>query len=107
MADGATPMTDGQSNYPVPEAFAKASNLTPEKYQELYDASIENPEAFWREQGKRLDWFKPYSIVKDVSWDKSDLHVKWYSDGELNVAYNCIDRHLDKARRQGGAYLGR
>ena len=96
MADGATPMTSGQSVYPVPDAFAKNSNLTPEKYQELYRTSIENPEAFWREEGKRLDWFKPYTIVKDVSWDKSDFHVRWYADGELNVAYNCIDRNLEK-----------
>lgn len=89
-------MSDGQTTYPVPAVFSDHANLTPEKYDELYKASLKDPEAFWREQGQRLDWFKPYSIVKDVSWDKSDLHVRWYSDGELNVSYNCIDRHLDK-----------
>ncbi|MEO1554667.1 MAG: acetyl-coenzyme A synthetase N-terminal domain-containing protein, partial [Pseudomonadota bacterium] len=80
--------------YPVPSDFAAKANLTPEKYAEMYAASIADPDAFWREHGKRLDWSKPYTKVKDVSWDKSDLHVRWYSDGELNVAYNCIDRHL-------------
>ncbi|MEO1360435.1 MAG: acetate--CoA ligase, partial [Pseudomonadota bacterium] len=82
------------SVYPVPADFAAKANLTPEKYKEMYAASVVDPEAFWREQGKRLDWSKPYTTVKDVSWDKSDLHVRWYSDGELNVSYNCIDRHL-------------
>ena len=78
----------------VPEAFSAQANLTPEKYREMYAASIADPISFWAEQGKRLDWSKPYTTVKDVSWDRSDLHVRWYSDGELNVSYNCIDRHL-------------
>ena len=87
-------MTDKKS-YPVPADFAAKANLTPEKYKDMYAASIVNPEAFWREQAQRLDWFKPFTTVKDVSWDKEDLHVKWYSDGELNVCYNCLDRHLE------------
>lgn len=82
--------------YPVPADFAANANLSPAKYKEMYVASIADPEAFWDEHGKRLDWITPYTIVKDVSWQKEDLHVKWYSDGELNVAYNCIDRHLAK-----------
>ena len=86
-------MTDSPI-YPVPAEFAAKANLSPEKYREMYAASIADPEAFWGEHGKRLDWSKPYTTVKDVSWDKSDLHVRWYSDGELNVSYNCIDRHL-------------
>ncbi len=94
MADGALNMTD-TNTYPVPADFAAKANLTPEKYEEMYAASIADPEAFWAEHGLRLDWSKPYTKVKDVSWDKSDLHVRWFSDGELNVAYNCIDRHLD------------
>ena len=81
--------------YPVPADFAAKANLSPEKYKDMYAASIVNPEAFWREQAGRLDWFKPFTQVKDVSWDKEDLHVKWYSDGELNVCYNCLDRHLE------------
>ena len=81
--------------YPVPAEFAAKANLSPEKYKDMYAASIVNPEAFWREQAGRLDWFKPFTEVKDVSWDKEDLHVRWYSDGELNVCYNCLDRHLE------------
>mgnify|MGYP000173911269 CR=1 FL=1 len=80
--------------YPVPSDFAAKANLSPEQYREMYAASIADPEKFWGEQGKRLDWSKPYTTVKDVSWDRSDLHVRWYSDGELNVSVNCIDRHL-------------
>ncbi len=89
-------MTDTSKTYPVPEAFAKQANLTPEKYREMYAASIADPVAFWGEHGKRLDWIKPYSVVKDVSWETGDLHVRWYSDGILNVTANCIDRHLEK-----------
>ncbi len=88
-------MTDTSKTYPVPEAFAKQANLTPEKYREMYAASIADPVAFWGEHGKRLDWIKPYSVVKDVSWETGDLHVRWYSDGVLNVTANCIDRHLE------------
>ena len=61
----------------------------------MYAASISDPEAFWGEHGKRLDWIKPYTVVKDVSWETGDLHVKWYSDGVLNVSANCLDRHLE------------
>jgi acetyl-CoA synthetase len=86
-------MTDSPI-YPVPSDFALTANLSPEKYREMYAASVADPEAFWGEHGKRLDWSKPYTQVKDVSWDTPDLHVRWYADGELNVSYNCIDRHL-------------
>ena len=87
-------MSDASKTYPVPADFAAKANLTPEKYREMYAASIADPEAFWGEHGKRLDWITPYTVVKDVSWETGDLHVKWYSDGVLNVSANCIDRHL-------------
>ena len=63
-------------------------------YQAMYDASIADPEAFWAEHGKRIDWIKPYSQVSDVSYDKADLHISWFGDGTLNAAANCLDRHL-------------
>ena len=88
-------MSDAQKIYPVPAEFAAKANLTPEKYREMYEASISDPEAFWGEHGKRLDWIKPYTVVKDVSWETGDLHVKWFSDGVLNVSANCLDRHLE------------
>jgi len=84
--------------YPVPEEYKKNTNCDLQKYQEMYKDSIENNESFWDKQGHRLDWIKDYTQVKDVSFNKEDLHIKWYSDGVLNVSYNCIDRHLkDKA----------
>ncbi|MEX1252103.1 MAG: acetate--CoA ligase [Hyphomonas sp.] len=89
-------MSDTSKTYPVPEAFAKQANLTPEKYREMYAASIADPVAFWGEQGKRLDWTVPYTQVKDVSWETGDLHVRWYHDGVLNVSANCLDRHLEQ-----------
>ena len=63
-------------------------------YQAMYDASIAEPDAFWAEHGKRIDWIKPYSQVSDVSYDKADLHISWFGDGTLNAAANCLDRHL-------------
>ncbi len=100
-------MSDQEKLYPVPEAFAAKANLTPEKYREMYAASIADPEAFWGEQGRRLDWIKPYSVVKDVSWETGDLHVRWYSDGILNLTANCIDRHLAaKADKTAFLWIG-
>ncbi len=87
-------MSDTNKIYPVPKDFAATSKLTPTSYESIYSASIFDPEAFWGEQGLRLDWMVPYSKVKNVSWDKSNLSVKWYEDGVLNVTANCIDRHL-------------
>ena len=63
-------------------------------YQAMYDSSIADPDAFWAEHGKRIDWIKPYSQVSDVSYDKADLHISWFGDGTLNAAANCLDRHL-------------
>ena len=63
-------------------------------YQAMYEASIADPDAFWAEHGKRIDWIKPYSQVSDVSYDKADLHISWFGDGTLNAAANCLDRHL-------------
>jgi len=88
-------MSESEKTYPVPKAFAASANLSPAGYQEMYQASIADPEGFWGEQGKRLNWMREYTSVKDVSWDKSNLSVKWYSDGILNVTENCIDRHLE------------
>ncbi|OAN76629.1 acetate--CoA ligase [Jannaschia sp. EhC01] len=64
------------------------------KYDEMYAASMADPDAFWGEHGKRLDWIKPYTKVKNTSFAHDDVHVKWFEDGTLNVSANCIDRHL-------------
>jgi len=85
------------SDYPmhnVSPEWAKNAHLNAEQAEKFYQQSIDDPEAFWGQQGKRLDWFKPYSKVKDVSFDVNDLHIKWFYDGTLNVCHNCVDRHL-------------
>ena len=81
--------------YPVPSAFAQNANLSPKAYQENYERSIEEPEAFWAEQAKRLNWMKSPTQIKDVSWEKEDLHIRWYADGVLNITESCLDRHLE------------
>jgi len=80
--------------YPVPAEWAEKAWADNDKYLEMYQASIDDPEAFWGEQGKRINWIKPYTKVKDVSFAKEDLHIRWYYDGTLNASANCLDRHL-------------
>ena len=81
--------------YPVSAESKERALIDAEGYAELYAHSINNNEAFWSEQAGRIDWIKPFTKVKDVSFEKDDLHIKWYEDGTLNVCYNCIDRHLE------------
>ena len=69
--------------------------------------SIKDPDTFWKRQAARLDWIKPFTKVRDVSWDPDNLHIKWFEDGALNVAANCIDRHLRQARQPDRDHLGR
>jgi acetyl-CoA synthetase len=86
-------MSDEQV-FPVSEAIAKTAWIDNTKYLAWYKQSIENPEAFWAEQGKRIDWIKPFTKVKDVSFQAPNVHIKWFYDGTLNVSANCLDRHL-------------
>ncbi|MDC0966596.1 acetate--CoA ligase [Alphaproteobacteria bacterium] len=74
--------------------LAKSALIDANGYAALYQDSIANPDQFWAEHGKRIDWIKPYSQISDVSYDAKDLHIKWYADGTLNAAANCLDRHL-------------
>lgn len=80
--------------FPVNAQLANQAHINDEQYRELYQQSIINPEGFWREQGKILDWITPYSKVKNTSYDPGHVSIKWFEDGELNVSANCIDRHL-------------
>jgi acetyl-CoA synthetase len=82
--------------YPVPDFFKQRAHLDKEGYNRVYQESVENNEAFWAETAKRLDWFSFPTKIKDVSFDRSDLHIRWYEDGVLNACYNCVDRHLEK-----------
>ncbi len=79
--------------FPVPADFAKNALIDEKTYGEWYERSVKDPDGFWGEHGKRLDWIKPFSKVKDVSFS-GDVHVRWFEDGTLNVAANCLDRHL-------------
>ncbi len=81
--------------YPVPAEWAQRGHVNQARYQEMYRQSVENPEAFWGEHGQRIDWMKPYSIVKDVSFAPDDVHIRWFADGTLNASANCLDRHLE------------
>jgi len=81
--------------YPVPEATKKRALIDKARYEEMYARSVDDNEAFWAEQAQRIDWIKPFTQVKDVSFAKDDLHIRWYHDGTLNVCYNCVDRHLE------------
>jgi acetyl-CoA synthetase len=81
---------------PVAKAWKEHALIDRAKYDALYAESVNDPEAFWREQAHRLDWTVPFTKVKDVSWDPDKLHIKWFEDGVLNVTTNCIDRHLEK-----------
>ena len=74
--------------------LAKSALIDANGYAALYQDSIANPDQFWAEHGKRIDWIKPYNQISDVSFDAKDLHIKWYADGTLNAAANCLDRHL-------------
>jgi acetyl-CoA synthetase len=80
--------------YPVNPAVATAARVREDDYTRLYAESTSDPEGFWGRIGKRLDWIKPPTKIKDVSYDAKDLHIRWYEDGELNVSANCLDRHL-------------
>lgn len=88
-------MSEPEKTYPVPNEFAAKANLDPQTYKAMYEASIADPEAFWSEQGKRLEWMTPYTQAKNVSWNDKDFHTEWYSGGVLNVSANCLDRHLE------------
>jgi len=86
--------------FPVPKEWASRAWVNADSYKKTYAASIDDNEAFWAREAKALDWIKPFSRVKDCSFDVSDLHIKWFYDGTLNVAANCVDRHLAKRANQ-------
>ncbi len=85
--------------FPVNTDIADSSWISGEKYREMYEESIGDPETFWGEQGKRLDWIKPYTEIKEVSY-QDNVNIKWFHDGILNACYNCVDRHLTGKAKQ-------
>ena len=81
--------------YDVPSQWAQKAYVDDAHYQSMYAASVNDPNAFWGEHGKRIDWFTPYTKVKNTSYDPGHVSIKWFEDGVTNVAYNCVDRHLE------------
>ncbi|MDP3368911.1 MAG: acetyl-coenzyme A synthetase N-terminal domain-containing protein, partial [Brevundimonas sp.] len=80
--------------YPVPSEWAQRARMTLAGYEAARVNARETPDDFWSEQAQRLDWVTAPSRIKDVSFDRADFRINWFGDGVLNVAYNCLDRHL-------------
>ena len=84
--------------FPISEEFAAQANITPAEFFDTYQQSTESEEgneAFWESRAELLDWYKKPTKIKNVNYNLDDFRIKWFEDGELNVAYNCIDRHLE------------
>ena len=88
--------TDGNIVFKVTENWAKQAYANKSQYEKKYKLSIKNNEEFWKKEGKRINWIKPYKKIKDVRYSKEEVKIKWYYDGTLNASANCIDRHLEK-----------
>ncbi|MCB2013909.1 MAG: acetate--CoA ligase [Sphingobium sp.] len=80
--------------YPVPAEWAAKAKINAERYEDMYARSVSDPDGFWRQEAQRLDWMRPFTKVKNTSFNEADFGIKWFEDGALNVSANCIDRHL-------------
>jgi len=93
--------------FKVPKIWSKKAYVDKSKYEKKYNLSIKNNEDFWRKEGKRIDWIKPYKKIKDVKYSKTEVKIKWFYDGTLNASANCIDRHLkDKKNKTAIIWVG-
>ena len=93
--------------FKVPKKWANNAYVDKNKYEKKYKLSIKDNEGFWRKEGKRIDWIKNYTKVKDVKYSKTDVRIKWFYDGTLNASSNCIDRHLkDKKNKTAIIWVG-
>ncbi len=88
--------SEGGLVFRVPESWSKKAYVNKNQYNKKYKYSIKENENFWRQEGKRINWIKPYSKIKDIKYSKENVSIKWYYDGTLNASANCIDRHLEK-----------
>ena len=91
--------------FKVPKKWSKNAYVDKNKYEKKYRLSIKDNEGFWRKEGKRIDWIKPYTKIKDVKYSKTDVKIKWYYDGTLNASANCIDRHLKNKKNKTAIIL--
>ena len=86
--------------YDVPAEWKQRGFIDDAKYKQMYERSVKDPNGFWGEHGKRVDWMRPFTKVKNTSYAPDNVSIKWFEDGTLNAAYNCIDRHLKKRGNQ-------
>jgi len=99
--------TSGELVFKVPKKWSKSAYIDKNQYEKKYKLSIKDNEGFWRKEGKRIDWIKPYKKIKDVKYSKTDVKIKWFYDGTLNASANCIDRHLrDKKNKIAIIWVG-
>jgi acetyl-CoA synthetase len=89
-----------ESLFEVPPEWRQRAWIDSTRYDEMYARSLKDPDGFWRGEARHIDWIKPFTKVKNVSWDPDNLFIKWFEDGTLNVSANCIDRHLPKRANQ-------
>ena len=83
-----------QAVYPVPDEWAEKALIDVSRYEAMYRESVEDPESFWRREAKRIDWMKPFTKVRETSFNRADFGIRWFADGSLNLSANCLDRHL-------------
>jgi acetyl-CoA synthetase len=95
-------MVEETKVYPVPEEWARRAFIDPARYEEMYRRSVEDPDGFWAEEARRIDWIEPFAKVKNASFAYPDVSIRWFEDGVLNVSANCIDRHLQARGDQVG-----
>ena len=87
---------DGNSVIKVSDSWSNQALINSSKYKKKYNLSVKENDKFWKKEGKRITWIKPYTRIKDVKYSKEEVKIKWFYDGTLNVSANCIDRHLKK-----------
>jgi len=93
--------------FKVTKKWSNSAYVNKKKYEQKYKLSLKDNDGFWRKEGKRIDWIKPYTKIKDVKYSKTDVRIKWYYDGTLNASENCIDRHLkDKKNKTAIIWVG-
>ena len=100
-------ITDQEVIIKTKPEWVKSALINKAKYQKKYSDSIKNNNEFWKKEGKRITWIKPYKKIKNVKYSKTDVKIKWYEDGTLNASSNCIDRHLkDKKDKTAIIWVG-
>ena len=98
---------DGNLVFKVSEKWSNQAYVNKSQYEKKYNLSIKNNEDFWKKEGKRITWIKPYKKIKNVRYSKDEVYIKWYEDGTLNASANCIDRHLkDKKDKTAIIWVG-